>query len=40
LLKDTWLAGSEEYQQALDKVLQKLIEIKTEQANQEGREFT
>ena len=40
LLKDTWLAGSEEYQQALDKVLQKLIEIKTEQANQEGRQFT
>ena len=40
LLKDTWLAGSEEYQQALDKVLQKLIEIKTEQINQEGGQFT
>ena len=40
LLQDTWLAGSEEYQQALDKVLQKIIELKTEQARQENRAFT
>lgn len=40
LLQKTWLAGSEEYQQALDKVLQKIIELKTEQAKQENRAFT
>lgn len=40
LLQKTWLAGSEEYQQALDKVLQKIIELKAEQAKQENRAFT
>lgn len=40
LLQDTWLAGSEEYQRALDAVLQKIIELKTEQAKQENRTFT
>ena len=40
LLQKTWLAGSEEYQQALDKVLQTTIELKTEQAKQENRAFT